>query len=152
MLRSLAPGMIALALFGGGDRAGLAWSRADDPELGAQLVLAGPGTDDARLLLACQPGSGAVEVTVVGRREDGAILELRSGKLRNRYAGAGAPDAQIDGAFDVRARLAAADPVLARFADTGELAVILGERRTATPNGFAPAHDFLQVCELPPAG
>lgn len=152
MLRPLIAGALATLLVGGcasvdaTERAGLAWSRSEDPDSGAALILTGLDADDPRLKLSCWPGSGAVDLTVIGDRDDGAVVELHSGKIWNRYPGVGVPDGSRDGAFDVTVRLAAIDPVLLRLADTGELVVTLGARRIRTPNAFAPAHDFLAAC------
>lgn len=152
MSQVLIAGALVAALLGGdhtggrADRAGLAWSRDDAPDKTARLVLIGADPDDLRLMMDCLPGSGAVELTVRGLREDGAIVELQSGKLDSRYPGVGAPSEDLDGAFDVRVRLAVIDPILLRLADTGQLRVKLGERRLHAPNSFAPAHDFLKVC------
>ena len=86
---------------------------------------------------------------MVGRTGDPAVIELHSGEVWNRYAGAGHPDEDTDGAVDIDLKLAAIDPVLVTFAATGELAVAFGSRRAVMPNAFAPAHDFLAVCRLP---
>ncbi|MBU1374685.1 MAG: hypothetical protein KKE02_07320 [Alphaproteobacteria bacterium] len=152
MSQLLIVGTLAAALLGGGhtggraDRDGLTWSRDDAPDRTARLVLAGPEADSVRLVLECTPGAGGVDVIVRGLRDDGAVVELHSGKTWNRYPGVGAPDDAVDGVFNIRVRLSAADPVLARLADTGQLRVVLGERRIHAPNSFAPAHDFLKVC------
>ncbi|THD58188.1 MAG: hypothetical protein E8A12_12785 [Phenylobacterium sp.] len=73
-------------------------------------------------------------------------MELHSGKLWKRYEGAGRGDDESLGALDIQFQLRADDPVLARVADTGELAVVLGRRRMILPNSFAQAHDFIAAC------
>jgi len=149
MLRRLAFGLTAAALMGGcahaGDK-GLQWFGDEAAPEGAKLTLGAPETDDVRLMLICRPRSGIVELTVVGRREDGAVIELRSGKVTSRHPGAGFADEETDGAFDVRASIPADDPALLRFADTGQLVAVLGDRKIKAPNGFALGHDFLRVC------
>jgi hypothetical protein len=124
----------------------MGWSRVDTADDGARLALGVPDSDQVFLMFACHPGSGAVRLTVVGRAGDGAAVELRSGQVWNRYPGAGEADEETDGAYDVQIRLNADDPVLRRLADTGELTVVQGRRRTTVPNGFAAFHDFLAVC------
>jgi hypothetical protein len=39
-----------------------------------------------------------------------------------------------------------ADPVLQRFAATGELTIVLPRRHAVLSNGFSAAHDFLTGC------
>jgi len=129
--------------------AGERWIRDDSPEGPAKLVLGVPETDALRVMMTCLPRSGAVDITIVGRTGDPAVLELHSGPVWNRYLGAGHASEENEGAVDIDLKLAAADPVLQSLADTGGLTVILGERIMVLPNAFAPAHDFLAVCRLP---
>lgn len=152
MRRASILALIAAATLGGcagfpaqAARSAMTWVRADDDE-GARLALGVPDSEDVFLMFACRPRSGAIRLTVVGREGDGAAIELHSGKTWNRYPGAGEADEATDGAFDIQTTLDAEDPVLRRIADTGELSVVLGQRRVATPNAFAPFHDFLEAC------
>jgi hypothetical protein len=124
----------------------MAWSVNETRAEGVKLVLGREGTDNVRLVATCPPHSGAVRLTVVGREDEPAVVELRSGKLSKRYAGAGVADEETLGAVDIQFQLSADDPVLARVADTGELTVLLGGRRMVLPNGFAQAHDFMRLC------
>ena len=126
---------------------GMTWSVDENRDEGVKLVLGREGTDDVRLMATCPPHSGAVRLTVVGREGEPAVVELHSGKLWNRYVGAGVADEETLGGLDTQFELSAADPVLARVADTGELTVVLGRRRMVLPNGFAQAHDFLRRCQ-----
>jgi hypothetical protein len=126
---------------------GLSWAFGEDRQEGLKLVLGRPFTDDVRIVALCQPRSGEMRLTIVGRLGDPAVIELHSGKLWRRYAGAGiGDDAESPGAVDIQFELSADDPVLSRVADTGELTVVLGDRRMVLPNGFAPAHDFITAC------
>ena len=125
------------------------WGLSESPTEGAKLVLGVPGTDDVRLIMTCRPQSGIVDVMVVARPSDGAVVELHSGKVWNRYPGAGLADEENLGAMDLDLKLAAADPVLAHLADTGELALVFASRSVVLPNAFARAHDFLVICRLP---
>ncbi|MBW8813193.1 MAG: hypothetical protein JF588_07175 [Caulobacterales bacterium] len=132
------------------DLPGMSWVRADGEGGDARLALGVPDTDDLFLLLACQPRSGAVRLTAVSAAADaGAVVELHSGPTWNRYPAAGQADAETGG-YDLQVTLNADDPVLRRVADTGELTVVLGQRRTVTPNAFAPFHDFLEACRARP--
>ena len=129
----------------------LAWILDEGPP-GARLILGAPDSDDIRVMMTCQPHSGAVDITIAARPGDSAGVELHSGKVWNRYRGAGHADEETSGAVDVDLqKLSAADPVLAAFADTGELAVVFQLRKLVLPNAFAPAHDFMTLCRLPGA-
>ncbi|HEX3364332.1 hypothetical protein [Phenylobacterium sp.] len=128
------------------DRPRMTWGVTATREEGAKLVLGVAATDEVRLMMTCQPRSGAVTVTIVGRSGDGAVAEIHSGKIWNRYTGAGHADDEFPGAMDIDFHLDAADPVLTHIADTGEIMVILTGRRLILPNAFAPAHDFLAIC------
>lgn len=115
------------------------------------LTLTAPYASRPTLTMTCEPASGAIDMTLMGWRANGAIIELRSGKLRQRYGGAGLADAQfsqigLEMPLPITARLNAADPVLAAFADTGKLIILQGDARLRAPNAFAPAHDFLAAC------
>jgi hypothetical protein len=122
------------------------WTVSASAEEGAKLVLGVPDTDDVRMMMTCQVRSGQVEVTIVGRRDDPAAVELWSGKVFARYAGAGHADEETQGAMDIEFSAPAADPVLARLADTGQLAIVFPTRRIVLPNAFSAAHDFLRLC------
>ena len=127
----------------------LRWVLDEGPP-GARLILGAPDSDDIRVLMTCRPHTGAVDITIAARPGDSAGIELHSGKLWNRYRGAGHADEEASGAVDVDLqKLSAADPVLASFAETGKLSVVFQLRKVALPNAFAPAHDFMRLCRLP---
>jgi len=130
------------------ERPQLGWGLSENPAEGVKLALGVPGTD-VRLMMTCHPHTGMVWVVVVGREGDAAVAELHSGEVWSRYAGAGHGDEETLGALDISFRLSADDPVLAHLADTGDLTVVLSDRRFVLPNAFAPAHDFLAICRAP---
>jgi hypothetical protein len=155
-MRACANLAAAVALFaaGGGlsgcglptERPRMTWRLAGD-ELGqARLVLGAPGTDRVRLTMTCRPRSGAVVVTLIGRLNDPAVAELHSGEVWTRYAGAGHLDEATGRNMDIDFQIPADAPVLQRLADTGQLSIVLPDRRIVLPNAFAPAHDFLVLC------
>ena len=156
MRRVLALGLVAAALSGCalpaeklGRDASLSWIR-DDIAPGSRLTLGAPHGDDIRLMMICEPHSGAVDITISGRPGDGAVVELHSRKVWNRNRGAGHADEESVSGVDIDLqKLSAADPVLQSFADTGDLTVVFSARRAIMPNAFAPAHDFLETCRLP---
>lgn len=143
----IAAGLLAGCTFGPDSRApGVTWTRTEDAGESVRLVAAADGPGGVRLVMECTPHSGVVDLTVIGRPGDPALVILRSGKVESRHPGAGVASAGADGAMDIQAQVPADDPALARFAETGELGVALGQRRIALPNGFAPGHDFLNAC------
>jgi hypothetical protein len=128
---------------------GMRWAVSASAAEGGKLVLGVPDTDDVRLVMTCRPQSGEIDVTFVGRPGDPAVVELQSGEVVGRYAGAGQADEETVGAIDIQFKARTSDPVFARLADTGDLAVVLPQRRVALPNAFSPAHDFLRICRSP---
>ncbi|THD62243.1 hypothetical protein [Phenylobacterium sp.] len=129
----------------------MTWAFSADRQEGAKLALGVPDTDDVLLVAVCEPQSGEISLTIVGRPNDAAVLELHSGKIWQRYAGAGIGGGDsIVGAMDIQFHLRADDPVLAQVADTGELTLVLGARRQILPNGFASEHDFITACRARP--
>jgi hypothetical protein len=129
---------------------GMAWNEDDGAAGVATLTYGVPNSDDLRLMMSCRPGAGSVRLTIVGRRKDGAVIELRSGKLAKRYGGAGTQDEETAGAMDIQVEVPASDPVLRRMAETGEIAIVMNNRRELDfPNAFGPAHDFLKACRAP---
>jgi hypothetical protein len=128
---------------------GMRWIIGDVTKDRASLALGAPQTDDLQVLMNCRPLSGLVDVTVVGRKGDGAVIELHSDKLVGRYPGAGHADEETVGGVDIDLQLSADDPVLANFAATGRLEIVFTGRRMPLPNGFSQAHDFLRLCRRP---
>lgn len=124
----------------------MAWTVGYSAEEGADLSPAVQEADDIRLSMACRPHAGAVDITFVGRRGDPAVIELRSGGARRRYPASGQDDEENIGGVDFDFNAPTTDPVLTRFANTGELSIIIGKRRILLPNAFASAHDFLAIC------
>jgi hypothetical protein len=132
--------------------AGMRWGLESVTAKGARLALGVPGTDDVRMILTCRSGSEAIDVTVVGRAGDGAVVELQSGEVVGRYAGAGHVDEESLGGLDIDLKIPVSDPVLASFAETGKLTIVFTQRQVRLPNGFAPAHDFMRLCARPEVG
>lgn len=114
-----------------------------------QLSLGAANANKVRVTLSCKPGSGRIAFSLAGREGDPAVMELRSGEIIKRYAGAGYGDPESPGVMLVEVPVDADDPVMRRVADTGQLRIAFGDRRIILPNAFAPAHDFLQACRAP---
>ena len=147
MCRLMSLALTAAALLGGCATipADMEWVR-EDADGAARLVLHQGWVIQRPITLSCRPASGLVDITLVGLRRDGAVIQLHSGKIWSRYAGAGLAEDGPNAPMEIRAIMNVADPVLARVADTGELTIVQGEVKTRTPNAFAPAHDFLAIC------
>jgi hypothetical protein len=107
-----------------------AWMRAADPHEGAMLVLGGAeGTEDVLSMLACQPGAGFVDVTVVEREGDSVVIQMRAGRDCNRYPSAVRMDERNPDVVDIQLKMAAIDPALQSFADTGQMMVAYASPR-----------------------
>jgi len=123
--------------------------RRDDTDEAARLVLVAPYAPAPQVTFSCRRASGAVDLALIGRRADGAMIELHAGETWNRYRGAGATADGPDAPIEIQTRLNADDPVLTRFGDTGELSLVQGQVRIVTAGAFAQAHDFLALCRVP---
>lgn len=113
------------------------------------LRLGEPHGNKAQVTLTCRVRSGRIDFTLAGREGDPAVMELRSGEIIRRYAGAGQADPEDASVMLVEFPVDAGDPVMRRVADTGELRIAFLDRRIILPNAFAPAHDFLRACRAP---
>jgi len=100
------------------DRVGpdMTWGLFENPHEGAKLVLGVPETDHVLLMMTCRPHSGRIALTVIGRTDDPAAVDLQSGKLRGHYSGVGVADDEIEGGRDIELNLTTDDPVIARLA------------------------------------
>ncbi len=124
----------------------MTWGLFEDSHEGAKLVLGVPETDHVQLMMTCRPRSGRIDLTVIGRTDDPAAVELQSGKVVGRYAGVGVADDEIEGGRDIELKLTTDDPVISRLGDKGDLTIVFPTRRIVLPNAFSQAHDFLNIC------
>lgn len=113
------------------------------------LSLGAPNGNKVQVTLTCRVRSGLIDFALAGREGDPAVMELRSGEIVKRYAGAGHGDPESPGVMLVEFPVDAEDAVMRRVADTGQLRIAFGDRRIVLPNAFAPAHDFLRACRRP---
>jgi hypothetical protein len=127
---------------------GMSWV-ATTPEAGgeAKLAFGAPGTDNVVLMMSCEPRSGRIAIsTVEAAAAKAPIMTLTSRDRSSRHAAVATPNELGDGAL-VEAQAPAGDPTLARFAETGELAVAVGGRRLALPGANrADARRFVTSC------
>lgn len=126
---------------------GMAWSLAQVDGEGAKLAFGRPQSDDVLVMLICEPGSDLVRVsTTAGRAGAKPSLGLSSGDRAQHYAADTGPSGFGDGVL-LESRVRPDDPVLARFAASGELALEADGRRTALPAADpAQARHFIESC------
>ena len=127
--------------------AGMTWSLAQVDGEGAKLAYGRPQSDDVLVMLTCAPKSDLVRVsTTAGRAGAKPSLGLRSGDRVQRYAADAGPSGFGDGVL-LESSVRPDDPVLARFAASGELALDADGRRTAFPAADpTQARHFIESC------
>ncbi len=124
----------------------MAWSLTHAEGEGAKLAYGEPQTDNVLLMLTCEPRSGEVRVSMTAPDGSAATaLKLSSGGRSSRLAGESAPTGFGEGLL-VEAGARADDPVLTRFARSGELAVAVGARRTELPADPDKSRRFVESC------
>ncbi|WP_309088330.1 hypothetical protein [Phenylobacterium sp.] len=124
----------------------MAWSLNHAEGEGAKLAYGQPQTDNVLLMLTCEPRSGAVRVSMSAPDGGGGkALRLSSGGRSAKLAGQAAPSGLGDGLL-IEAEARADDPVLARFAQSGELAVAVGARWTKLPADPDKSRRFVESC------
>ncbi|WP_334163848.1 hypothetical protein [Phenylobacterium sp.] len=123
---------------------GMAWSLHEVEGEGAKLAFGQPQSDNVVLMLSCAPGSGEVLVSANAGPDARPELELASGSRSTRYRAEVAPS--LGEGVLVEAIAPVRDPVLQRFADSGDLAVGVNGRRTPVPGDKAKARQFLTSC------
>ena len=124
---------------------GMDWVLSQAEGYESKLAYGVPDTDNVAVMLSCQPKSDQVSVVLVGV-EGGArpVLTLGSGRTLTRL-----PATRVQGmdAFDVEATAPARSRPLTRFAETGELTVGVGARRTEMPPADpAKSRKFVESC------
>jgi hypothetical protein len=123
---------------------GMGWSLNHVDGEGAKLAFGQPQSDNVLLMMSCQPNSGQVLVSANAPTKVRPVLELSSRGQHARYMGAIGPAVGEGTVIEAQAR--ASDPVLASFAETGDLAVTVGGQRTAVPGDRAKVREFLTSC------
>jgi hypothetical protein len=126
---------------------GYAWSYQQSEGEGVKLAYGAPASDDILLMMTCAPHSGRVRLSAVTEAAQNDIV-LASGKGRERFVGAAMPS-ELGGAL-VEAEAQAASPALARFAQTGDLAMMAGAQRVslnAAGTERADVRQFFQSCQ-----
>ena len=125
----------------------MGWALLHADGEGEKLVYGRPQSDDVLLMLTCAPDSGDVRVAatapVAGPEP---AVGLRSDGARRIYAAEAGPAGFGDGVV-LEAVTHADDPVLARFAASGELSLeVAGHAAVLPPAGVEQARRFLASC------
>jgi autotransporter translocation and assembly factor TamB len=111
----------------------MAWSLNHAEGEGAKLAYGQPASDNVLLMMTCEPGSGAVRVSMTSSVDQvpGAIALESDGRI-SRLRGQALPG-MGEGSALIEAEARASDPTLASFARTGDLSVIQNGRNAALP-------------------
>ena len=112
--------------------AGMGWSLSQTDSEGAKLAYGLPQSDTVLLMLACQPRSGQVQVSLTAPVGSPGALEIASQGRRSRLQGQVSPG-MGEGAVYVEAEARVDDAALAGFARSGDLTLTEGGRRAALP-------------------
>ncbi len=123
--------------------AGMAWSLRQ-PEGETALRFGTPRGDATLLSLSCEPHSGEVDITLHAPPARMSLVALASDGQRTRYimeAGLGPADEPI-----LSGSTKASDPVLRRFAETGDLMVFASGHGQMLPMEQDKAAKFLAAC------
>jgi hypothetical protein len=124
---------------------GMDWVLSQAPGYESKLAYGVPNSDSVVLMLSCQPRSDQVSVVLVGFASGPRpTLTLGSGHTVARL-----PASRVQGMddFDVEATAPARSRPLHRFAETGELTVGVGARRTEMPAADpSTSRKFVESC------
>lgn len=104
-------------------------------------------SDDLKLQLVCQTGTGALELAAVFDRPSRVLL-LESGGDTERYAARSEPAGIHEGQY-VTASAKTKDPVFQRFRSLGWIALWEGDEReplASHPQGKASVERFFAAC------
>lgn len=123
----------------------LSWTLTPDPDE-TKLAFGEPGTDNVLVMLACQPRSGQVLVTLVDHQtRTSPVMTLQSGRTSSKRPAQAQPDA-MTGAYLVEATARADDPALRRFERGEPLSVRVGAQRTHLPADRENGRRFVETC------
>ncbi|MFN3513353.1 MAG: hypothetical protein ACK41C_09930 [Phenylobacterium sp.] len=112
--------------------AGMGWSLHHSEGEGAKLAYGQPNSDNVLVMMVCEPGSGAVRVSMTAAEGANPTLALRAGGRTSALSGETAPAMGL-GAVLIEADTRATDPALSAFARTGELTLVQAGRSTVLP-------------------
>jgi hypothetical protein len=143
--RTPAPPGVAAAV---GPKAGFFFNRTDDV---VTLAYGLPNSDAVTLMLHCEAGKRAIEITDAGHRDakPGQMLTLSSGNVQSALPVKLASDEESGGALAV-AHASPDLPALDGFRRTGLISVKMGERQyalTASSGEKTSVARFFSACE-----
>ena len=131
-----------------GPKAGFFFNRTDDV---VTLAYGLPNSDAVTLMLHCEAGKRAIEITDAGHKDAkaGQMLTLASGNVQSALPVKLASDEESGGALAV-AHASPDLPALDGFRHTGLISVKMGERQyvlTASPSEKDGIARFFSACE-----
>jgi hypothetical protein len=130
--------------------ANYSWGLMHSSGEGEKLAYGEPNTDNVVVMMVCRPHSGVVQIVLPGRVAGAKPLRLASGGKTIRIIvlpPTGDEDVDL-----LHTDLKAGDPVLAGFAENGDLAILDAGGRTplpVRPTERRLAGEFLAACKSP---
>lgn len=124
---------------------GYQWAYLSDDAAAPRLAYGRPNSDDVVLMIRCQPGQDAVDVSAVGLNE--ARLVLASGRTESRFASVAVRDPMSGDLLEARGETSA--PALRAFRRSGDLALLTNGRRhslSATAEDREQVQAFFKAC------
>ncbi|MGA0607454.1 hypothetical protein ACO2Q0_15800 [Phenylobacterium sp. VNQ135] len=123
----------------------MSWGLTESPDEN-KLAYGEMGTDNVIVMLACQPRSGEVLVTLVEHEARAApALTLQAGRASSKRRAEAQPD-MMTGGYLIEAATPATDPALERFRHGDALSVRVGGRRTQLPAADDQGRRFVESC------
>lgn len=123
----------------------MSWGLTESAEEN-KLAYGEQGTDNVILMLACQPRSGEVLVTLVEHEQRATqAMTLQAGGASSKRPAQAQPD-MMTGGYLIEASTAATDPALERFRHGEALSVRVGGRRTQLPAAEDEGRRFVESC------
>jgi hypothetical protein len=123
----------------------MTWSLSQVEGEGAKLAFGKPQSDDVLVMLTCEPRSNRLRVSAPAST-NGRFIGLSSGREARRYVASAGPAGFGDGVV-LEAEARPDDPVVTRFAASGQLALDVDGRRLALPaDDPRQAREFVNSC------
>ena len=125
-------------------RSDMVWSLQQKPGEEAALRFGTPRGEATLLALSCQPHSGDIDITVTAPSDRMTLVALASSARRRRYIMEPARSAKDDPLLLGATKTS--DPVMTRFAETGDLMLFNAGRGQMLPMDQDKAAKFLATC------
>lgn len=124
---------------------GYQWAYLGDDAVQPRLAYGRPNSDDVVLMIRCQPGLDAIDVSATGLTDTGLVLA--SGRSESRFEGVTVQDPMSGDLLEARGKASA--PALAAFRRSGDLVVLTnGERHSVAASAADRRHvkAFFKAC------